>query len=360
MAAEISLCMIVKNEEDTLGRCLAGVRPYVEEIVVVDTGSTDKTTEIARQYADKVSFFEWTDDFSAARNFSFAQATREYVMWLDADDVITEENGKKLLALKERIAEEKPDFVMCRYDAAFDADGNSTYTYFRERIMRRAAAPEWKGCVHECVLPSGKIIRSDFAVQHRKIHPSAPNRNLEIYCRNIEKGMPLSPRDKFYFGRELYYNKVYDKAVEILENMTGDIGGWYVNKIEACRILSLCHSAQNRPDDALKSLFRSFMYGEPRAGVVCRIARLFKERKRYDEAVFWYGCALNCRDHSQEGDFENPRDRDLNPLLGLTECCYLAGRKKDSRAYHERLAQLFPDDPVVRSNGKFFAAHPDD
>lgn len=360
MAAEISLCMIVKNEEDTLGRCLESVRPYVEEIVIADTGSTDKTVNIAKKYADKVLSFDWVDDFSAARNFSFSHATREYVMWLDADDVVTEENGGKLLALKERLEKEKPDFVMCRYDVSFDENDNCTYTYYRERIMKRAASPEWKGCVHECVPPSGKIIRSDFAVQHRKIHPSALNRNLNVYCKNLERGIVLSPRDKFYFGRELYYNKVYDKAIEVLDNMTGDISGWYVNKIEACKILSLCHSAEGRTEDALKVLFRSFLYGEPRAGIVCRIARLFKEKKRYGEAIFWYGRALDCRDHSEEGDFDNPRDRDLNPLLGLTECCYLAGRKKESRAYHERLVGLFPDDPVVRANDKFFAAHPDE
>lgn len=360
MAAEISLCMIVRNENDTIARCLESVRPYVEEIVVVDTGSTDETAEIARKYADKVLFFRWIDDFSAARNFSFAHAGKEYVMWMDADDVVTPENGSKLLALKDRLELEKPDYVLCRYEVAFDNNGACTYTYYRERIMRRASSPEWKGCVHECVTPSGKSMRSDFAVQHRKIHPSAPNRNLEIYCKNLEKGMILSPRDKFYFGRELYYNRVYDKAIEILDNMTGDVGGWYVNKIEACKILSLCHSAEGRSDDALKVLFRSFMYGEPRAGIVCRIARLFKEKKRYGEAIFWYGRAMDCRDHSEEGDFDNPRDRDLNPLLGLTECHYLAGNKKESRACHTKLMSLFPDDSVVQSNDKFFAAHPEE
>ena len=66
----LSACMIVKNEEKDLERCLKSVRPHVDELVIVDTGSTDRTVEIAEYYADKLRFFEWTGDFSAARNFS--------------------------------------------------------------------------------------------------------------------------------------------------------------------------------------------------------------------------------------------------------------------------------------------------
>ena len=90
--ATISLCMIVKNEEAVLGRCLDSAAGLVDEIVVVDTGSTDATREIATRYADRVCEFAWIDDFAAARNFAFAQASMEYCMWLDADDVIEPED----------------------------------------------------------------------------------------------------------------------------------------------------------------------------------------------------------------------------------------------------------------------------
>ena len=83
----ISLCMIVKNEEDVIGRCLDSVSDLVDEINIVDTGSTDRTKEIVAKYTDRIFDFEWIDDFSAARNFSFQQATRQYILWLDADDI---------------------------------------------------------------------------------------------------------------------------------------------------------------------------------------------------------------------------------------------------------------------------------
>ena len=76
----ISLCMIVKNEEAVLERCLKSVGDIADEIVIVDTGSTDGTKEIAEQYADLVCDFAWRDDFAAARNYSFSKATKEYIL----------------------------------------------------------------------------------------------------------------------------------------------------------------------------------------------------------------------------------------------------------------------------------------
>lgn len=84
----ISLCMIVKNEQDVLSRCLLSAADLVDEIIIVDTGSTDATKEVAKNFTDKIYDFIWCDDFSKARNFSFSKATCDYVMWLDADDVI--------------------------------------------------------------------------------------------------------------------------------------------------------------------------------------------------------------------------------------------------------------------------------
>lgn len=88
----ISICMIVKNEEDVLGRALKSVQGIADEIIIVDTGSTDSTKEIASSYTNKIYDFEWCDDFSKARNYSFSKATKDYCMWLDADDVILEED----------------------------------------------------------------------------------------------------------------------------------------------------------------------------------------------------------------------------------------------------------------------------
>ena len=119
MGVSLSLCMIVKNEEKVLSRALDGVKGRVDEIVIADTGSEDGTKKIAARYTDKVYDFEWKDDFAAARNFSFSKATGDYVMWLDADDIVTPENGELLAKLRERLENEAPDTVMCRLKRRF-------------------------------------------------------------------------------------------------------------------------------------------------------------------------------------------------------------------------------------------------
>ena len=100
----ISLCMIVKNEERILRRCLDSVADLVDEIIIVDTGSRDEPKKIAAGYTEFVYDFEWVDDFSAARNFAFSKATQEYIYSADADEVLDEANRQRFRRLKETCA----------------------------------------------------------------------------------------------------------------------------------------------------------------------------------------------------------------------------------------------------------------
>ncbi|HFB52376.1 MAG TPA: glycosyltransferase, partial [Anaerolineae bacterium] len=107
----VSLCMIVKNEEDTLADCLRSVGDFPAEIIVVDTGSTDRTVEIAESFGAKVSRFDWIDDFAAARNAAIRRATGEWVFWMDADDRISPQN---LARLKQALVSGKADVYSAR------------------------------------------------------------------------------------------------------------------------------------------------------------------------------------------------------------------------------------------------------
>src|SRR5690625_4398186 len=99
----ISLCMIVKNEEEVLERCLRSVKDLVDEINIVDTGSTDNTVDIAKKLTDRVYHFKWTGKFKDARNESFKKATKDYILYLDADDVLLKEDRKKFKKLKKTL-----------------------------------------------------------------------------------------------------------------------------------------------------------------------------------------------------------------------------------------------------------------
>ena len=92
----LSVCMIVKNEEALLNDCLASVKSVADEVIVVDTGSDDKTVEIAESHGARIFTIEWTDDFSAARNFSLEQAKGNWILVVDADEHLAEEDLEKV------------------------------------------------------------------------------------------------------------------------------------------------------------------------------------------------------------------------------------------------------------------------
>ncbi len=343
--------MIVKDEEEVLGRCLGSAAPLVDEIVIADTGSTDKTTEIAHGYTKNVYDFAWRDDFAAARNFAFSKATGDYLLWLDADDVISQESAALFPSLKELLEKERPDMVMCPYDMCPDGAA-ARFTFFRERFFRREANFLWMGHIHECVPPRGKVLRHEFRVSHFGSRKERGARNLHIFQKWAKKE-PLGPRELCYYGKELFYNGLYLEAIAVLEEMLrGD--GWYVNKIEACKTLSECYRARGDTENAYFSLLRSFRYGEPRAAVCCMLGKLFQAEKRWRDAIVWYEGALLCRDHSKEGDFEEPACRSVTPYLELVCCFYAIGDRKQAKFFHNKTEELAPDHPSVVYNRQFF------
>ena len=347
----LSLCMIVKDEETVLPRCLESVQGLFDEIVVIDTGSKDHTREIARAFGAFVYDLPWQDDFSAARNFSFSKATSDYLFWMDADDVLPPPSHERFPALRAFLEEERPDTLFLPYECT-GQDNAPSLVFRRERVLRRCPMAHWVGRVHECIVPFGKQSFYPLPVRHLGSEKERGERNLRIY-EQWEKEEPLSPRDAFYFGRELSYHRRYKEAAARLESMLKS-DGWYVNKIEACKVLALCYEAQGLPEQALSVLFQSFLFGEPRASVCCELGRLLQSQNRLKEAVFWFEAALSCRDHSEEGDFETPDSRALTPLLSLV-CCYDAlGEKERALAFHRRTEELFPLHPAVIHNRAYF------
>lgn len=352
--ASISLCMIVKNEEKVLSRCLESVKDAVDEIIIVDTGSTDKTKRIALDYTEKVYDFEWIDDFSAARNYSFSKATMDYILWLDADDIITEENAAQLIGLKENL--NNTDAVMMKYNTAFDEDGNPTFSFYRERLIRRTTPHSWEGKVHEVIVYSGTTIYSDIAINHKSAKKEYSTRNLDIYEKQLLSGEKFNSRDKFYFGRELYYHKKYERAIEILTDFLEDPTGWIENKIEACKILSYCRSETENTDKALKALFSSFIYDSPRAEICCDIGNLFMKAEKYSNAIYWFETALNISPKQDSGSFIDLDTYGYLPCIQLCVCYDKLKNHTKAEEYNDKAGSFHPNSPAYLQNLKYFEA----
>ena len=354
--ATISLCMIVRNEEAVLARCLDSVKAAVDEIVIVDTGSTDATKEIAARYTGRIYDFAWIDDFSAARNASFAKARMEFTMWLDADDVLLPQDLEELLRLKARLDTLDADMVMLPYHTGVDETGAPLCRFFRERIVRTCIPFAWKGRVHEAIQHQGRSVRLEKpAVTHRSIKTVYPERNLKIYQAQAAAGEPFSPRDSFYYGRELYYHKHYQEAVRVLEDFLRSGRGWVENNVEACKILSYCYDGLEDDMGVFGALTASFFFAPPRAEACCELGRLFSKLGRYQNAIFWYELALSCTPADQEGAFTNQDCYGYLPCIQLCVCYDALGDHATAEAYNRR-AGSYKDTKAYRHNLAYFAA----
>ncbi len=390
----VSLCMIVKNEEKVLGRCLDSVKDAMDEIIIVDTGSSDRTKEIAARYTDRIFDFEWTDDFAAARNFSFSKASMDFIMWLDADDILTKADFSEFLRLKQELPNEV-DVVMMRYNTAFDEEGKPVFSYYRERMVRRTIPHEWKGRVHEAIVCNGQTYYAESpAVTHKSIKTGYSDRNLRIYEKQIRDGEKLAPRDMFYYGRELYYHKRYERSIEVLTAFLSNPDGWVENKIEACKILSYCRSASGNLYGALEALAGSFLCAAPRADVLrkcesrssgealldslhakncsvaeagsggifdapraeicCEIGNLYMRLGQYRNAIPWFKLALMTREDVKSGAFISEDSHGYLPCIQLCVCHDRLGEYEKAEEYNRQAGTYRPSSAAFLQNLKYF------
>lgn len=343
--------MIVKNEEEHLANCLNSVKDIVDEIIIVDTGSMDATKEIARQFTDKIYDFTWIDDFSAARNFSFSKGKMDYLLWLDADDILLEKDQKMLLQLKLDL-NSLVDSVMFRYHYAHDEQGNQTLTFMRERLVKRSKNPKWIGFLHETIDINGVQIESEIAVTHCRIHGDS-DRNLNIYRRKIEEGIVLNSRDQYYYGKELYYHGLYQEATKELEKFVKE-PCWIEDHLDALYCMSDCYQQINENRKALEVLFESFILEIPRAECLYRIASILQKEKKLTQAIYWYQLIFQTEKPINQVGFSYPEYWTWMPHLELCVCYYQMGNLEKARYHNEQAERYVPNHPSVIHNNVLF------
>ncbi len=338
----ISVCLIVKNEEHHLARILECAKKFADEIIVVDTGSTDKTKQIALAHTQKVFDFEWCDDFSKARNAAFSYATKDFQMWLDADDFITDENIKKLCDLKN--SSQDADVFMCKY--VYD-----NLAYFRERLVKREKNFKWEGFVHEVIVPRGKIAYLDIEILHQKHAKPDPARNLKLYQSALKKNVKFTPREQYYYARELYYNGKHIKAIEALQKYLKMADKFPPDHLGALILLGDCSSALNQPEQALSALFQAVQIFLPTSEVCCKIAHIFDQKGETKKAVFWFKAALQAE--KQTSGFVLKEYEEVIPCIELSRLLFSQDFPQ-AKAFHMRAKKAMPTHPAVIFNQQFF------
>jgi glycosyltransferase involved in cell wall biosynthesis len=207
----LSLCMIVKDEESMLGQCLAAVRDHVDEIVVVDTGSTDRTVQIAREHGARVVDFAWTGDFAAARNVSFDAATSDWILYLDADEVLVDGDGPRLRELTGRTWREA--FYLIETNHTGELDDGTAVTHNALRVFRNRPKYRFEGRIHEQIahtLPGFLVDRFEVTgvrIEHYgylgavRDAKEKSRRNIDLLERQAAEGVD-SPFLHFNLGSE--------------------------------------------------------------------------------------------------------------------------------------------------------------
>jgi len=296
---DITLCLIVKNEEQNLDRCLSSFKPLFKDLVVVDTGSTDKTKEIAAKFGAEIFDFVWIDDFSAARNFALSKAKSEWVMMVDADDAMESET---VLLLKEKLATLSPnvDGIFVPY-RLYNDDKNATLFAYVPRIWKRSLNAKYELMIHEFLNPTKmqlqNFVRLDFPIIHQRgkdDYDGSHKRNLNILYKAVKKD-PNERRYYFYLGHDNQYSGNPEEAIK-----------WYVkyselknvNAHELNRVLhnlGNCYLKTGKIKEAKEAYLKAINAAPDFIEPYLALGNLYRSAKEYEKAAQYYVSAAGCK-----------------------------------------------------------------
>ncbi|MBQ9119448.1 MAG: glycosyltransferase family 2 protein [Lachnospiraceae bacterium] len=289
----ISVCMIVKNEEAVLARALDCLQGIADEIVIVDTGSTDRTKEIAARYTDRIFDFVWVDDFAAARNFAFSKATKEYIYSADADEVIEPAEQEKFRRLKQ-VLDPRIEIVQMFYTNQLQF--GTTYNFdeeLRPKLYRRLREFVWEEPVHEAVRLNPVIYDSDIRIKHMPLSNHA-GRDFAVFRKEIARKGTLSEKLTGMYARELFMAGAAEDFAEAVS--------FFQAKAEECKDESMLKKCQcvlvraavqtGNTNLLLQNAMKQAVMGQPSSEVCFDLGEYFLQAGDIYEAILWYYNAL--------------------------------------------------------------------
>lgn len=328
----ITCCLIVKNEEAVLARCLESLKGLVDETVIVDTGSTDRTKEIALQYTDKVYDFAWTDDFSAARNFSFSFATKDYIYAADADEVIDEENRHRFKILKETLL---PEIEIVQMMYCNQLQYNTTYNYDRElrpKLYKRLRQFVWVDPLHESVRREPVVFDSDVEIIHMPAGDHS-ERDFRTFLRAIRVWGGLSKKLRDMYARELYIAGGDEDFLAAAPYFTelSEKEGLDIEELKICQCI-ISRAARLGKDERtfIKAALKLLALGNINSEICCELGEYYYGLSDFKEAMIWYyNAAFEAKPVlGIKYGHEYPLDR-------LIECSTALGDEKSAEAYRK-------------------------
>lgn len=340
--APISVCLIVKDEP-LIEQCLKSIRPYVNEICIVDTGSTDGTQTICKTYADRFEVFldcnnpetGLIENFAQARQRSFELASNDWVMWIDGDDEV--KNAERLaefVAQKDKERNNSPYLCMFPYEYSRDGDGNVNCYHWRERLVNPGKSFKWISPVHEVLTPTipGTIMdrRNDIVtIVHNRDKSGKqvePGRNLRILKKHYDEAGDSDVRLLYYLGLE--YGNVGDLGNSIkFHKRYVELSGWDDEKFLACLKVAEHYQTMGQFEDALTWGLKSLTIREGWGEGYFNLGRSYyhmaqrggpEAHRNWEKSVYFFRAGLACPP-TETILFVNPLERtyDIYKYLNL-------------------------------------------
>lgn len=312
----ISMCMIVKNEASILGRCLDSYRGIFDEIIIVDTGSTDYTREVAQRYTDKIYDFKWIDDFAAARNYAFSLCTCDYIFSADADEILEPDSRAEFISLKNALIDEI-DIVQMKYVNCneFNSIYNSR-TEYRAKLFRRLRTFTWISPIHETVRTAPLVFDSDIRILHMPENEHT-KRDFDLFIKTINNGSRLENHALITFCKELLIAGDDDTIISVKELFEDKL--LPVHTDYDCQKAIFCILAKiYRLTGSLHNFFKICLKevaDEPCSEICLELGEYYYSLKDYPEAILWFtNAAANTESIL---DIRTGGDK---PLYRLSDC----------------------------------------
>jgi glycosyltransferase involved in cell wall biosynthesis len=346
----VSLAMIFKDAESSLEVCLESVAGHVDEIVIVDTGSSDRTREIAARYTDRILDFVWRKDFSAARQFAFDQATGDWIFWLDADDTVTgaEAIRPMLSALPPNIG-----VVYWRYVYGRDVHGNPLMEFWRERCVRRGVA-RWEGRVHEILVSDVESHYSDEVVVEHHQDPGVNRipRNIELLeAERRDKGD--TPRVLYYLGQDYMYAGRFGDAIAALRRYVR-VATWEDEKYLAqARIAELLRRLE-RYEAAIDADLAALKIHPRWPNAYFGLVKSYFFLEDWQRVVDWAEIGRTMPEPETIA-IVDPMEYRFNWIIYYTNALNRLGRVAEALEWTRRALQIVPDAQWHSANAEIFA-----
>lgn len=287
--ASISLCMIVKNEANILERCLNSYAGIYDELIIVDTGSTDNTKEIASKYTEKIYDFTWINDFAAARNYAFSLCNCEYILSVDADEMVDNYNNQMIRNLK-AIIDPEIDIVQMFYITSSEFNSNyNTRKELRPKLFKRLRSFTWISPIHETVRTEPLVFNSDIEIIH-KPEGSHSGRDFSIIKQTALKGEFLENYVVSMLCMELFISGTDENFIDMACCFTDILSKEQrPPEIEAQISCVLARIYRITKDiHAFFKLTTKAVASDPPAEICMELGKYYMSLSDYEEAILWF------------------------------------------------------------------------